>query len=111
MALGHLDASARSQAELLALAGPARQPFMLLVAEHYGSALALSRGRLAEAEAAAERSRDWGRLLTGRDPSGVYGVQMFAVRRGQGRPAELAPVVRVLAAGGGGAWRPGLAAG
>ena len=109
MALGHLDAAARSQAELLALAARARQPFMLHVAEHYASTLALSRGRLAEAEAAAERSRDWSRLLTGRDPSGVYGMQMFAVRREQGRLAELAPVVRVLADGSGGAWRPGLA--
>ena len=37
---------------------------------------------------------------------------MFGVRREQGRLAELAPVMRVLAAGdrGGGAWRPGLAA-
>ena len=110
MALGHLDAAARSQAELLALAGRARQPFMLHVAEHYASALALSRGRLTEAEAAAERSREWSRLLTGRDPSGIYGIQMFAVRREQDRLAELAPVVRLLAAGGGGAWRPGLAA-
>ena len=37
---------------------------------------------------------------------------MFSVRREQGRLAELAPVIRVLAAGdrGGAAWRPGLVA-
>src|ERR1700675_1321375 len=37
---------------------------------------------------------------------------MFGLRREQGRLAELAPVVRVLAGGDrrGGAWRPGLAA-
>ena len=35
----------------------------------------------------------------GRDASGIYGVQMFGVRREQGRLAELAPVVRVLAGG------------
>jgi len=42
----------------------------------------------------------------------VHGVQMFSVRREQGRLAELAPVVRILAGGDrrGGAWRPGLAA-
>jgi DNA-binding CsgD family transcriptional regulator len=85
---------------------------MVHVAEHYGSALALLQGRLAEAEAAAERSREWGRLLTGRDASGIYGIQMFSVRREQGRLSEFAPVVRVLLAGDGdgGAWRPGLAA-
>ena len=49
--------------------------------------------------------------MTGRDASGVYGIQMFSVRREQGRLAELAPVIRVLASGDGpaGAWRPGLA--
>jgi DNA-binding CsgD family transcriptional regulator len=51
-------------------------------------------------------------VLTGRDPSGSYGVQMFGIRREQGRLAELAPVVRILAGGapGGGAWGPGLVA-
>jgi DNA-binding CsgD family transcriptional regulator/tetratricopeptide (TPR) repeat protein len=112
MSLGDLDGAARAQRELLALAGGTRQPFMLHVAEHYGSAIALCRGRFADAEAAAERSRDWSRLLSGGDPAGVYGIQMFGIRREQGRLAELAPVVRVLEAGGSrdGAWRPGLAA-
>ena len=62
-----------------------------------GSAIALCDGRLDDAEARAERSHEWSRLLTGRDPSGVYGIQMFGVRREQGRLAELAPVVRMLA--------------
>ena len=66
------------------------------------------------------RSHEWSRLLTGRDASGVYGIQMFSIRREQGRLAELAPVIRLLAgpsdAGPGGpgsprcssswAWRP-----
>ena len=89
-----------------------RQPFMLHVAEHYGSAIALCDGRLDEAEAPAERSHEWSRLLTGRDASGVYGIQMFSIRREQGRLAELAPVIRILAGDGrrGGPWRPGLVA-
>jgi DNA-binding CsgD family transcriptional regulator/tetratricopeptide (TPR) repeat protein len=88
------------------------QPFMNHVAEHYGSAIALCDGRLADAEAMAGRSRDWGRLLTGRDASGTHGIQMFGVRREQGRLAELAPVVRILAGGADreGPWRPGLIA-
>jgi len=112
MALGEIGPARQELTVALELAQHTRQPFNLHVSEHYRSALALLEGRLAEAEAAAERSREWGRLLVGRDASGVYGIQMFGVRREQGRLAELAPVMRVLAAGdrGGGAWRPGLAA-
>lgn len=112
MALGQITEAREELAVTLDMAEHTRQPFILHVAEHYGSALALLEGRLAEADAAAERSRDWGQLLVGRDASGVYGVQMFGVRREQGRLAELAPVVRMLAAGAsdGSAWRPGLVA-
>ncbi len=112
MALGEIGLARRELTVALKLARDTRQPFNLHVSEHYRSALALLEGRLAEAEEAAERSREWGRLLAGRDASGVYGIQMFGVRREQGRLAELAPVMRVLAAGerGDGAWRPGLVA-
>ena len=113
MGLGQIDAAARELAVVHELVNRTRQPFMVHVAEHYGSAVALLQGRLRDAEEAAERSREWGRLLTGRDASGIYGIQMFSVRREQGRLSEFAPVVRVLVAGaggGGGAWRPGLAA-
>ena len=112
MALGEIVAAREELAIALDTASHTRQPFNLHVAEHYRSALALLQGQLAQADAAAERSREWGQLLVGRDASSVYGIQMFGVRREQGRLAELAPVMRVLAAGdrGGGAWRPGLAA-
>jgi len=112
MALGEIVPAREELAIALDMAKSTRQPFMLHVTEHYRSALALLEGHLAKADAAAERSREWGQLLVGRDASSVYGIQMFGVRREQGRLAELAPVIRVLAAGdrGGGAWRPGLAA-
>jgi len=99
-------------AEVRQIAERTAQPFLVHVAEHYGSAIALCDGRLDEAEASARRSQDWARLLTGRDPSGIFGIQMFSVKREQGRLAELAPVVRILAADGGreGPWRPGLVA-
>ena len=69
-------------------------------------------GASTEAEALAQRSHEWSRLLTGRDASGVYGIQMFGIRREQGRLAELAPVIRILAgeARRDGPWRPGLVA-
>jgi DNA-binding CsgD family transcriptional regulator len=112
MALGRMGSAKRELAATKELAQQTRQPFILHVAEHYGSALALLTGDLADAEQAAERSHDWGRLLVGRDASGVYGIQMFGIRREQGRLAELAPVMRVLAenGGGAGAWQPALVA-
>ena len=96
------------------LSGVARrlsQPFLHHVAEHYAAALALCDGDLGATELAASRSQEWGRLLTGRDASGTYAIQMFGLRREQGRLAELAPVVRLLDADAReGAWGPGLAA-
>jgi DNA-binding CsgD family transcriptional regulator/tetratricopeptide (TPR) repeat protein len=111
IAIGDLSAARVELAALLEAAGRMRQPFALHVAEQYAAAIALCDGRLAEAEAAAERSREWSRLLAGRDPSSVYGIQMFGIRREQGRLAELAPAVRALVASGrADSWRPGLAA-
>ncbi len=112
MARGEIESAHAELAVALEMAQHTRQPFNIHVCEHYRSALALLGGHLAEADAAAECSREWGQLLVGRDASSVYGIQMFGVRREQGRLAELAPVIRVLAAGGraGGAWRAGLAA-
>ncbi|MDW5596422.1 AAA family ATPase [Conexibacter stalactiti] len=112
VSLCDLDAARREQTALLQMSERTAQPFMHHVAEHYGSAIALCDGRLAEAEAMAERSHEWSRLLTGRDASGTYGIQMFSIRREQGRLAELAPAVRILAGQSEreGLWRPGLVA-
>jgi DNA-binding CsgD family transcriptional regulator len=105
--------SARSEVSALReIAQATGQPFMLHVAEHYGAALALADGRLEAAETMMHSSEEAGRLLTGRDATGTFGIQMFSLRREQGRLADLAPVIRILAAGDRdqGAWRPGLAA-
>jgi DNA-binding CsgD family transcriptional regulator len=110
--LGDLASARAEVAVLREMAERTAQPFMHHVAEHYGSALALCDGDLGGAEAMAARSHEWGRLLTERDASGVYGIQMFGVRREQGRLAELAPAVRILAGGAEreGPWQPGLVA-
>jgi DNA-binding CsgD family transcriptional regulator len=109
MTMGEFDAAERERAVFHELAAQTKQPFHLHVAEHLGSALALLAGRLDDAQAAAERSQEWGRLLTGRDASSVYGIQMFGIRRERGELQRFEPAARVLA-GAGGAWRPGLAA-
>jgi DNA-binding CsgD family transcriptional regulator/tetratricopeptide (TPR) repeat protein len=105
--------SARAEVGLLReVAERTAQPFIQHVAEHYGSAIALCDGALEEAERRARRSHEWGKLLTGRDASGTYGIQMFGIRREQGRLAELAPAVRILAGepDRDGPWQPGLVA-
>lgn len=111
VALCDLDSARAEVVALREMAEHTAQPFIHHVAEHYGSAIALCDGNLADAEAMAERSHDWARLLTGRDASGTHGIQMFGIRREQGRLAELAPVIRILAGEPerAGPWRPGLA--
>lgn len=112
MALGAVEEGRRELATLLEIAGRTRQPFLLSSAELIGSAIALFEGKLDEAEARAGRAHASEPVLSGRDGSGSYGIQMFSIRREQGRLSELAPVVRALAEGDGspGAWRPGLIA-
>ena len=112
VALSDMESARRQVVALLETTEQTAQPFLIHVAEHYGSAIALCDGRLDEAEARARRSREWSLLLTGRDPSGTYGIQMFSVQRERGRLAELAPVVRILAgdAAREGPWQPGLVA-
>ena len=112
LAVGEVEAARRDLADMQEIARRSRQPFFSAVAEHLGSAIALCEGHLDEAELRARRSRDWEALLSRRDTSGVHGIQMFSIRREQGRLVELAPVIRVLAGGDDrpAAWGPGLAA-
>jgi DNA-binding CsgD family transcriptional regulator len=105
------DAARDALAKLFTITRQLSEPFLHHVAEHYAAVLALCDGDVHAAEEAALRSCEWGRLLTGRDASGTYGIQMFSIRREQGRLAELAPLVRLLDDGArAGAWGPGLVA-
>jgi DNA-binding CsgD family transcriptional regulator len=110
--MGELRSAQGAVAKLRELATRQRQPFTRHVAEHYASLLALCFGRLADAETMALASHEWGRVLTGRAASGVHGIQMFSIRREQGRLAELAAATRVFARSdqASAAWRPGFAA-
>ncbi len=112
IALGELEAARRDVADFLGVASRSRQPFLRFAGEHIGSAIALSEGHLDEAEARAERAREWEGFLRGRETSGIHGIQMFSIRREQGRLGELAAAIRILGQGAGSAaaWRPGLAA-
>jgi tetratricopeptide (TPR) repeat protein len=71
--------------------------------------LAFLEGRLDEAESRANANLELGRDL-GEDLSGSHGVQMYLIRREQGRLDEIAPAVRMLLDlnPAGAMWRPGL---
>ncbi|HZD02641.1 MAG TPA: AAA family ATPase [Actinomycetes bacterium] len=106
-----LAAAARELEALRRVAQRTRQPFMMQVAEQFGSALALGDGRLADAEVMAERAWEWSRQMHGRTSSATHGLQMFGIRREQGRLPELQAVVELLATKEKpAAWRPGLIA-
>ena len=78
-----------------------------------GQALrAILHGEFDEAEQLASQAFEIGRDAHGMEmPSGVYGVQMFTIRREQGRLAEVAPLLRRFVDDNPDdkAWRPGLA--
>jgi class 3 adenylate cyclase/tetratricopeptide (TPR) repeat protein len=66
------------------------------IARHGAAMLAILDGNFAAAEDFAREGQKLGRLTVGDQFEGVYGIQMFSIRREQGRLAEVAPVVKRL---------------
>ena len=69
------------------------------------------RGRFEESERLAQQAFAIGQRLQTETAAGVFGLQMFALRREQGRLKEVEPVVRFFfqQQSAAAAWRPGLA--
>jgi tetratricopeptide (TPR) repeat protein len=72
---------------------------------------ALLEGDFAAAEQHAEAALELGRNILGDPVEGVYGIQMFTIRREQNRLAEVASIIKHFVDNNadGAAWRPGLA--
>jgi DNA-binding CsgD family transcriptional regulator len=111
MELGDLNARAHEFEAYTQLADKVRQPFYQYIGVSSRAMMALFEGRLAESEQLAREALELGGRMPGLDAEGVYGLQMFSVRREQGRLAELAPVVAyfVQHTPAAATWRPGLA--
>jgi DNA-binding NarL/FixJ family response regulator len=111
MELGDLNARAREFAAYTKLADEVRQPFYRYIAVSSRAMMALFEGRLEESERLAREALELGGRMPGLDAEGIYGIQMFSVRREQGRLGELAPVVAYFVQNTAAAatWRPGLA--
>jgi DNA-binding CsgD family transcriptional regulator len=93
------------------LAEELRQPFYIYVGVCLQAMRAICAGHFAEGERLAQEAFAIGQRLRGQDASGSFGLQMFTLRREQGRLQELAPAVRyfVQTSPAHAAWRPGLA--
>ena len=89
----------------------ARQPFFQAAALSSQTLLAIHEGRFADAEALARETLRVGSRFSPANAAGVYGMQMFSIRREQGRLAEVLPVLRhfVATQPDTAIWRPGLA--
>jgi predicted ATPase/class 3 adenylate cyclase len=80
------------------------------VGQHGRAMLALLNGEFAAAEGFAENAYQLGRRRYGESVEGVYGMQMFTIRREQGRLSEVAPIVRhFIDKGNLNTWKPGYA--
>jgi tetratricopeptide (TPR) repeat protein len=93
------------------LAEESEEPFWRYNIRAMRTAQALNGGRFEEAEGLAMRAFETGQKLGVDNVEGVMGVQLFTIRREQGRLREIAPLVKhfVEERGAGAAWRPGLA--
>lgn len=108
---GDID-TARAVLDLhLQVANACRQPFLQAVGLSAQAMLATHRGRFAEAEQQVRENLIVGRRFSPEHAEGVFGMQMFTLRREQGRLGELQPVLRhfVHNTPEAAAWRPGLA--
>ena len=67
---------------------------VMWLARHARAMMAILDGRLKSAEALAEEALSLGRQTHGTEVEGVYGMQMFTIRREQNRLSEVAPVMK-----------------
>jgi class 3 adenylate cyclase/ATP/maltotriose-dependent transcriptional regulator MalT len=88
------------------------EPFHRHLVMAIRSTMAVLEGRFDEAERLAAEADAFAARMSGADVSGAYGVQMFTIRREQGRLDEVRPVIEMMARGEAehSTWRPGLAA-
>ncbi|MCB0197545.1 MAG: hypothetical protein KDJ65_36705, partial [Anaerolineae bacterium] len=109
--LGEIEAAETDLNTHVELGPKMRQVFSLHASEVYQAMWAMVKGRFDEAEHFAEKALEIGLQMGAETVHGTYGLQMFTIRREQGRLKEIAPVVKLFVAQNpaGAAWRPGLA--
>jgi class 3 adenylate cyclase/tetratricopeptide (TPR) repeat protein len=93
------------------LAERRREPFHLYFLLSSRAGFALFQGQFEESEKLAQEALGVGQAMEGLDVVGPYGIQMFSLRREQGRLGEVAPLLKqfVATTPQESSWRPGLA--
>jgi class 3 adenylate cyclase/tetratricopeptide (TPR) repeat protein len=88
-----------------------REPFMYCLMKNFQACEASIQGRFEDCERLAHETLAIGQTLEIENAAGVFGVQMFTLRREQGRLHEVEPLLRhfVQTPEGTHAWLPGLA--
>ena len=109
--LGRFDEGKEALERHRRLSAPGRFATYEFMTTAFDAIFEMAAGRFAEAEAAAARGQELAEASNSPFGEGVYGLQMFALRRAEGRLHEVAPVVQLLArsADDASVWRPGLA--
>ena len=111
LAMGDVEAVDRDIAAMEGIAGEVGEPFYdyCLTTKHAMRALLL--GRFEEAEQCAREGMKYSQHMDVDNAKGVFGMQMFSIRRLQGQLQGLAPVIRhfVSSHSQSSSWRPGLA--
>jgi class 3 adenylate cyclase len=92
--LGERTRVDRSLAALTELGEVHQRLHIQWIARHGAAMLAILDGDFAAAETLAGDALELGRLTHGSQVEGVYGIQMFSIRREQDRLAEVAQVVK-----------------
>lgn len=88
-----------------------REPFTEAVGQAALAMIATHEGRFAEAERLVSQALASGARFDRANASGIFGVQMFTLRRHQGRLGEVAPILKQFISDDTvrAPWRPGLA--
>jgi DNA-binding CsgD family transcriptional regulator len=109
---GDLDEARAIAARHRTLTARLGQPLFRVLDLQAHALLAVGEGRFTDAESLAEEADSLASFLSGNDVAGGYGVQMFSIRREQGRLDEARPLAEAVARFGqaGATWRPALAA-
>ena len=111
VALGDVEGWQRDIDALGKLSRDIAEPFYEYNHQTMAVAPLIQAARFEQAEQMAMAAFETGQKLGVDNNEGVMGVQMFTIRREQGRLAEIAPVIQhfLNEQGAGAAWRPGLA--
>jgi tetratricopeptide (TPR) repeat protein len=109
--LGDVVSAKRDLKDLALSANELREPFLSCLVKNFQACEASIQGRFDDCERLAYEALAIGQTLEIENAAGVFGVQMFTLRREQGRLREIEPLLRhfVQTPEGAHAWLPGLA--